>query len=105
MNNGAEPTVDIECLKAPLCRNIRVDGVIGYVKGDEIVCAMFVEKAGMPKKFTHLLKEDGKLGPGRIEETKTVREVEVEVFISQRTAENMVKFLQEKLHELTSSSG
>ena len=98
-----ELKINFDYLKSSNFRVIRADGVHGGLtpKGNAIQMALFSERNPIPQREIFSIKE-GNLGEreGLQVRPAVVREVEVEAIMDLETAENVIKWLEEKIQIL-----
>lgn len=96
--------VKFDFIKSQYFRVIHADGAIGGVTPAGLIhFAFYNERLAIPRQITHLIKPDGELGERVFEETVArdaiVREMDVDVVLSVDVAENLHKWLEEKIEE------
>ena len=104
MESQERAKVKFDHIKSQYFRVIHADGAIGGVTpGGFIHFALYNERGPIPRQITHLIEPDGALGERVFEETLVreafVREMEVDVIMSVPVAENLQKWLIEKIKE------
>ena len=101
-SNTPKPHINFHYIKANQFRVIHADGVHGglHPRGN-IQMSFFSERVPIPKRVSHEIDEDGKLGKEIVSERETrdgiVREVEVGVVMGVSEARSLVKWLQQKI--------
>ncbi|MCB7129919.1 MAG: hypothetical protein J3T61_10330 [Candidatus Brocadiales bacterium] len=96
--------IKFDYIKSQYFRVIHADGAIGSITPAGFIhFALYNERAAIPRQTTHLVKPDGTLGERVFEETvgreTIVREMDVDVVMSVTVAENLQKWLIEKIEE------
>ncbi len=96
--------VKFDFIKSQYFRVIHADGAIGGVTPAGLIhFALYSERAAIPRQITHLLNPDKTLGERVFEETVAreaiVREMDVDVILSIAFAENLRKWLGEKIKD------
>jgi hypothetical protein len=96
--------IKFDYIKSQYFRVIHADGAIGSVTPAGFIhFALYNERSAIPRQITHLVKPDGTLGERVFEETvgreTIVREMDVDVVLSITVAENLRKWLGEKIKE------
>jgi len=98
------PTVDFHYLKGNDFRSVHVDGAIGGItsKGN-LHIALYAERGVIPRKTTHVLSQGGRLGDEIVEKREgrdgLIRQIEVDIFMSEATARDIRVWLDQKLEE------
>lgn len=105
-NGDAGHRISFDYLKSPHFRVIRADGAIGSVTPNgHIHFALYSERPAIPRHIVHELDAEGRLGKEVPNETVSrggiVREMEVDVFLTAETAENIMQWLNDKIKEAT----
>jgi len=104
--NGHPPErVIFEYIKSPLFRVIHADGVVGSpTPSGNLHMAFFSERPAIPKRIAHALNEDKSLGAVVSGETVVreglIREIDVDVIMSVQVAENLLKWLADRVADL-----
>lgn len=103
-NGDAGHRISFDYLKSPFFRVIRADGAIGSITPNgHIHFALYSERPAIPRHIVHELDVDGRLGREVPNETVSrggiVREMEVDVFLTVETAENIKQWLDGKIKE------
>lgn len=96
--------IRFDYIKSQYFRVIHADGAIGSVTPVGFIhLAFYNERSAIPRQITHLVKPDGTLGERVFEDTvgreTIVREMDVDVVLSITVAENLRKWLGEKVKE------
>lgn len=97
------PVVAFDYLKAPNFQSLRADGVIGGITpSGRIHMAVYSERPAIPRRLTHEINEDGKLG--KIVEVQSrdsiVREMSADVFLDLHAAEKINEWLSQQIEDL-----
>ncbi len=106
MTEKTENTIAFHYLKGPDFRTLHVDGAIGgWTPMGFLHVALFSERPSIPTKIVHAVAADGRLGD-EIEsrrETKDglVRQMEVDIFLSEVSARQLRDWLDQKLAEMS----
>lgn len=105
----AKPEVVFDYLKSNQFRVVYATGAIGGLTPDgQIHFALYNERPAIPRQIVHRLTDTGALGTEitdrRIGREGVVREMEVDVVVSQQAAEGLVRWLQEQIGELKKRS-
>ena len=103
MANVIQNQLDFHYIKSNSFRAVHCDGVWGGAtpRGYISMC-VYSERSALPKKLTHQLLENGRLGreTGRKSKEGIIREVEVEVILDLAMAQNLTKWLQDHVQQL-----
>jgi len=104
---GAEPPrprVAFDYIKSTNFRVVRADGAIGGITPNGFIhFALYTERAPIPRRLVHEVKENGALGgpiPGEeVVRDAVVREMDTDVYVTIETAMSLHKWLGEKIEE------
>lgn len=92
--------IDFHYVKGPDFQTIHVDGAIGGITPKNLLhIAMYSERPAIPQQITHRIEEDGSLGKEikRSGKSGVVRQMEVDLFMTEDTARSLKVWLDEKL--------
>jgi hypothetical protein len=103
----SEPNhVTFSFIKSGGFRVVHVDGAIGGVTPRGYIhCAVFSERAAIPREATSTVQPDGSLGPLQVTEARPgiVRELEVDLLFDEQMAGQLYEWLGRQLEQLKQS--
>jgi hypothetical protein len=97
--------VSFDLIKSNFFRGVHADGVWGGITPQGLFAFTFYnERFPIPKRVTHVMGEDGMLGPEeeelRVSRSGIIREAEVCVYMDPQVARALRDFLTERLQKL-----
>ncbi len=104
-NGGVGNRIAFDYIKGQFFRVIRADGAIGSITPNgHIHMAFYSERIAIPRRQVHEVEDAGTVGKLIPEETVSrdsiVREMDVDLFLDPAVAEQVYKWLGERLKEL-----
>ena len=102
-------TLDIDYVKSTAHRVVLVDGAHGGLSpnGRQIHMTLFNQRSAIPRRDTHAVTKDGKLGPliKRTQRSPFVREVEITLMFDLQCARQLRTWLAKAIPQLESAVG
>ena len=98
--HSESPSIAFDYIKSNFFRVIRADGAIGGpTPQGHLHLAFYSERAAMPRRVIHELKDDNTLGAVRETQSRDsmIRELDVDVFLSFGVAESLHEWLGEQI--------
>lgn len=104
MTSDLPEAIDFHYIKGADFRSIHIDGAIGGLTQKGFLhMALFAERAAIPQRITYKLLPDGTLGDEIKEQREgkkgVVRQMEIDVIVSETTARDLRNWLDDKLSE------
>lgn len=98
-----QPGIAFDYIKSNFFRVIRADGAIGGPTANgHLHIAFYSERAAIPRRVIHELKDDNSLGPLREVQSResVVREMDVDLFLTFEVAQSLHKWLGEQIDKM-----
>lgn len=95
-----QPGIAFDYIKSNFFRVIRADGAIGGpTPHGDLHIAFYSERAAIPRRVIHELKDDNTLGVVREIQSREsiVRELDVDLFLTFEVAQSLHKWLEEQI--------
>ena len=106
--DSAPTRVRFHYIKSNLFRAVHVDGAIGGITpAGNIHCAIYSERGAIPQTSEHPISEDGTLLPADSVDGQVglVREMDVDLILNRRVAEDLRNWLTQKIEEFDAATG
>lgn len=94
--------INFHYIKSNNFRVVHADGVFGgLTPSGDIFASIFSQRPAIPNLTVNQIKENGELGPEieRVSKDGIIRELEVGLAMRPETAEQLIKWLQERVTE------